>query len=251
MRSARLRELPLTRNRLALNSYRSTTRIKCVSYRSASGNCLTKEREEIKQEAAAMTRSLYRTCIRSVRVIRQGNEHDEAEFRKREEDEMESSSKSGRVSMISMLPPVDRDDELRSRSEYYLSYARENFVQESDCLDFDKWNRQQVLRFLHYLKNGDEQRKWLLADMRFKDPFTDAFDGERVKAFENRAMQHIMRLDEAMNDSLPAAERSQMMQQPVSSVQDENSEEEYSWTDDEEEEDGTSPPEWLHKYRGH
>lgn len=70
------------------------------------------ERERLVQEAKVLTLSLYRTCVRSVRALRRGNEYDEKDFQEREQERLEPQKKDVRLSMLSMLPPVDRDDEL-------------------------------------------------------------------------------------------------------------------------------------------
>ena len=142
---------------------------------------LQKEKEDLRAEAKALTLKLYRSVTRSVRVIRYGNEYDEKEFVEREKKRKESMEKpkDSRLSMLSVLPPVDREDELRSRAEYYQQYARENFVQESDVFGREIWDRQHVSRYIHHLRKGDEHRKWLLADMKFPDPFDKSFDNEQ------------------------------------------------------------------------
>jgi hypothetical protein len=156
------------------------------------------ERAHLLAEAKCLTLILYRTIVRSVRAIRHGNEHDEVEFQAREKqrkDKITSASKDVRLSMLSMLPPVDRSDELRSRAEYYQQYARENFVQASDCLNHDVWEDEHVARYLYHLRQGEEHRKWLLADMKFADPFAhdNALDHDRVDDFGNRAKDLIKR----------------------------------------------------------
>lgn len=135
---------------------------------------------------------MYRTCVRSVRTIRYGNEADEEIFQEREQKRLEKRQESDiRLSMLSMLPPVDREDELRSRSEYYMQYTRENFVQESDCLDSDEWHEQHIIRYIMLLRRADEHRKWLLSDMKFPDPYVDSFDQQRVDGFHQRALEFI------------------------------------------------------------
>lgn len=138
------------------------------------------------EEAGALTRSLYRLCLRSVKVIRHGNEFDEKEFQKREE-EFSNPTPGG---VFSMAPPPNREDELRSRAEYYQSYAREYFIQESDCLDNDPLDERDVRRYLYYLRKGEKDRKWLLGDMLFPDPHKTAFDVKRVERFEAMAKRY-------------------------------------------------------------
>ena len=144
------------------------------------GKFKTITREDLVEEAAALTRSLYRICLRSIKVIRWGNAFDDKEFEKREE-EFANPSAGG---MLSMAPPPNKEDELRSRAEYYKSYAREYFVQESDCLDNDPLLERDIKRYLYYLRKGEKDRKWLLGDMMFKDPFKNSLDQERINKFE-------------------------------------------------------------------
>jgi hypothetical protein len=153
-------------------------------------------------EASALSRSLYRRCFRSIRHIRHGNEHDEAEFQRREEERLEKlddqqrTQRDPRLSMLSMLPPVNRKDELRSRAEYYQQYTRENFVQESDCLEHAVLREGHVERFVYLVRRGDDNRKWLLKDMKFDDPCSDK-DQEaarhRLEDFESKARALILR----------------------------------------------------------
>jgi hypothetical protein len=183
---------------------------------------LETERALLLKEAKFLTQSLYRCIVRSVRVIRHGNHVDETEFQRREAQRQAhleanatsisrgnttttttttgSTSGDVRLSMLSLLPPVDRVDELRSRAEYYQQYAREHFVQESDCLDRDEWQDFHLARYLHLLQRGEEQRQWLLADMKFPDPFAGRLQSgnvqrtatnERIGNFEQRARQYI------------------------------------------------------------
>lgn len=136
-------------------------------------------RSDLVEEAGALTRSLYRLCLRSVKVIRYGNEFDEKEFQKREEEFANPTP-----GVFSMAPPPNREDELRSRAEYYQSYTREYFIQESDCLDNDPLHERDIRRYLYYLRKGEKDRKWLLGDMLFPDPYKTDFDLERVERFE-------------------------------------------------------------------
>jgi len=160
-------------------------------------------------EASYLTRSLYRNCLRSARVIRYGNEHDEEQFQQQEERQQQQrasirENRDPRMSFISMLPPVDREDELGSRFEYYQEYTRENFFQSSDCLkdvsmegisDSNSLLAQQHLRLLeknwkeyfHLLETGEQNRQWLLGDMKFDDPYEDSYDEDRIEKLRERA----------------------------------------------------------------
>lgn len=158
-------------------------------------------RKELRDEAAFLTKSLYRLCLRSVCLIRPGNEHDEAEFGERERQRLEDENSprrddDSRMGTFSILPPVDRDDELRSRAEYYHQFARENLFQETDCLPLgDKelapLHEQDVQRFTFLLKKGDSDRHWLLQDMEFPDPYKKSFPKDMAKQFEAKALAYI------------------------------------------------------------
>lgn len=144
-------------------------------------------RQDLLTEAESLTKSLYRRCLRSVKVIRWGNAFDDKDFDKREED---FAKPSGATGIISMSPPPDREDELRSRAAYYQSFAREYFVQESDSLDNDPiWDRD-IRRYLYYLRKGEKDRKWLLGDMMFPDPYKNSFDQARIQRFEAMAKRY-------------------------------------------------------------
>ena len=158
---------------------------------------LNDERDFLVAEASAMTKSLYRTCLKSVEILRPGNDRDEADFTEREEAQMkmfdddpsEGSGTAGSLSAFS--PPVDRDNELESRAEYYAEWTRENFAQESDCLATEAWREDDVARYLHFLRIGEERRRWVLKDYGFDDPFADVFDPDRVDRFEKRATEFL------------------------------------------------------------
>jgi hypothetical protein len=149
------------------------------------------------REAKALTLSLYRTVLRSARLLGRCNENDEREFRAREEKRkrtLEDRLSDSRLSMMSMLPATDRVEELRSRRLYYQQYARENFTQESDCLDVvgdsyaaAEWSVDNISRFTYLLRRGEEHRQWLLRDMQFPDPYSNSFDQKRVEKFDQDA----------------------------------------------------------------
>lgn len=169
------------------------------SARSAVARTLSYSKSEITRqdlviEAGALTKSLYRLCLRSVNVIRQGNEFDEKEFQRREEE-----FASPTPGVMSMAPPPNRDDELRSRAEYYQSYAREHFIQESDSLDNDPLHESDIRRYLHYLRKGDKDRKWLLSDMMFPDPYKNSMDHNKIKDFEAMTTQYFGTEEEESN----------------------------------------------------
>lgn len=207
---------------------------------------LAAEQADLAALARSLTLSLYRAVARSVRVIRRGNEHDESEFADRERkraDHLEASAAAARdvrLRMLSMLPPVDRAGELHSRGEYYQQYARENFVQESDCLDHAVWEEPHVARYLFHLQRGEEQRKWLLADMKFADPCEASvpkIDG--ADEFRVRAADYVRRARHAyMQHKLSAEEFEAYMEsenQDASLADDENDD---GWSTDEDDDEG-------------
>lgn len=149
------------------------------------------ERDHLLSEAGVIVRSLYRTCLRSVRVIRPGNERDEADFEEREEkqkremelDEIDLSDGGS----FSFAPPVDRENELQSRAAYYAEQIREGFGQEIDRLELNPWRENEVDHFVYLVRAGEDQRKYILKDYRFKDPYTDCSNEERLDTFKKRA----------------------------------------------------------------
>eukprot|EP00558_Chaetoceros_sp_UNC1202_P005838 CAMPEP_0197256792 /NCGR_PEP_ID=MMETSP1429-20130617/76623_1 /TAXON_ID=49237 /ORGANISM="Chaetoceros sp., Strain UNC1202" /LENGTH=65 /DNA_ID=CAMNT_0042720461 /DNA_START=48 /DNA_END=241 /DNA_ORIENTATION=+ len=65
-----------------------------------------------------MTKSLYRTCIRCIKLLRNGNRYDEDDFQTREEEQKKQLESS---TSFTFEPPVDRDNELSSRAQYYMA----------------------------------------------------------------------------------------------------------------------------------
>lgn len=154
-------------------------------------------REDLVKEAAIMTKSLYRSCLRSIKVIRWGNIFDDKEFEQREQDFLKPAGPGGAISMV---PPPDKEDELRSRAEYYHSFTREYFTQESDCLDNDPLREKDIRRYLYYLRKGEKDRTWLLADMMFPDPFKAVFDHERAQRWEQMSKRYLAEDNEEEED---------------------------------------------------
>ena len=205
---------------------------------------LAQEHQNLRNEARRLTLGLYRNCLRSIEAIRPGNEHDEKEFRERERQRKESiSNRDPRLSMLSMLPPVNRPDELRSRAEYYQQYARENVVQESDCFadasaaDELVLDQHRVERYLHHLRHGEKTRQYLLEDMKFEDPVPNSFDRDRIASFEQRAKEYCQRVkDWRMRKTLSPSEYEQYRR--VQEATDLVSLDESSESDDASDEDG-------------
>ncbi|KAL9181963.1 hypothetical protein ACHAXT_012306 [Thalassiosira profunda] len=80
------------------------------------------------KEASYLTRTLYRKCLKSVRVLAAGNARDESDFSERENSELDQFGEDGvNLDRISMAPPVNRQNELASRANYYKAFAREHF----------------------------------------------------------------------------------------------------------------------------
>ena len=90
-----------------------------LTVRSTSSSCSSTahdRQQELFEEAKALTRSFYRDCLRSIRTLRHGNKHDVAEFEKREKerkDRLNTPSDDVRLSMLSMLPAGNWEDEMR------------------------------------------------------------------------------------------------------------------------------------------
>jgi len=146
------------------------------------------ERNRLISEAAFVTRSLYRNCVRCVEMMKSGNDNDENEFKKREQKQMDDLEGVGSGS-FSFEPPVDRKNELTSRANYYLETVREGFHQESDCLLANPWREEDVNRFLSLLRFGEERRRWILLEYKFDDPYLGRFNEDRVNDFEGKAGQ--------------------------------------------------------------
>lgn len=165
------------------------------------------------REASYLTRTLYRKCLKSIRLLAAGNARDEDDFADRENHELDqfSDKPSMKIDRISMAPPVNRQNELASRSNYYLSFARENFdghwnllgehgfhigeegnmrhglgglthfltqPQENESAgdknevsSYYTWREEQIEQFVYLMKSGEEKRLWILQDYEFEDPF--------------------------------------------------------------------------------
>jgi hypothetical protein len=147
------------------------------------------KRHALLLEAGAMSRSLFRTCLRCVKIVRQGNEHDEAEFREREENQLKSVKDALASGTFSLGPPVDRENELDSRAIYYHGHTREHFDGEYNCLKWDPWKEEHVDRYLHFLHDGEHKRKWVMNDYKFPDSYAHVFDSERVDQWEAQARE--------------------------------------------------------------
>lgn len=152
---------------------------------------LQEQRATLIHDAGIMTKSLYRSCLRCVQLIRHGNEHDMADFDEREKQQKLNRSKQGFSGFdgfsSSLEPPVDRDNELSSRAMYYLAFAKESFHQEIDCLEQDPWRIENVKRFLYLMRQGEERRKWLLQEYKFEDPYAEKWNEDKLLDWEEKA----------------------------------------------------------------
>ena len=103
---------------------------------------------QLLKEANYLTKTLYRQCLKSVQLLAGGNERDEIDFMEREcaeKDQLDdflsssssnsssnssnsnnSNSKKSKVSIMAG-PPVNRQNELSSRANYYKAFTREHF----------------------------------------------------------------------------------------------------------------------------
>mmetsp|Transcript_1342 Transcript_1342/g.2513 ORF Transcript_1342/g.2513 Transcript_1342/m.2513 type:complete len:373 (-) Transcript_1342:234-1352(-) len=84
---------------------------------------------ELLNEASYLTRILYRKCLQSVKLLSEGNARDEDDFSEREMKERNEFNDNASVDLerVSMAPPVNRENELDSRANYYKSFTREHF----------------------------------------------------------------------------------------------------------------------------
>ena len=152
---------------------------------------LEQERKLLFHEAGVMTKSLYRSNLRCVNLIREGNQHDVADFEAREEEQKSERLNTSISASFSFQPPVDRNNELSSRALYYLAFAKESFNQEVDCLVSDPWREENLTRFLYLIRQGEERRKWVLEDYKFVDPYPDKWDEDSLVKWEDSAWKLI------------------------------------------------------------
>jgi len=177
--------------------------------------------------------------------------------------ERESEELDGGVNLerISMAPPVNRQNELSSRSDYYRTFARENFdghwsllgaygfhignegsmmhglgyqggnqyqgghhhlggqmaaQYQGGCKNNDSssvqqennvgkesymWREDQIEKFIYLIRAGEENRRWILNDYEFKDPYNTANPTcwseeleERLNEFESRSSLLVMEM---------------------------------------------------------
>eukprot|EP00979_Chaetoceros_neogracilis_P018154 scaffold10555_cov228-Chaetoceros_neogracile.AAC.6 len=152
---------------------------------------LGEERATLFKEAGVLTRSLYKSCLRCVEFIRDGNQHDFEDFEAREEQQKTGRFTRDLSASFSFEPPVERENELSSRAMYYLAYTKESFNQEVDCLFADPWREDSLKRFIYLIRQGEEKRKWILEDYRFMDPCPEMWDEERIQEWEKKAWKLI------------------------------------------------------------
>ena len=95
---------------------------------------------QLLEEASYLTKTLYRKCLKSIKSLARGNERDETDFSEREQSEQDqldelfssstakdSSSNNTNKRVSLMAPPVNRQNELSSRANYYHAFTREHF----------------------------------------------------------------------------------------------------------------------------
>jgi hypothetical protein len=58
-------------------------------------------------------------------------------------------------------------------------------------LENDPLKERDIQRYLYYLKKGEKDRKWLLQDMMFSDPYKDAVDKEGIEQFEAMSKKYL------------------------------------------------------------
>ena len=154
----------------------------------------------LKKEASLLTKKLWKSSLKSVQAIALGNAVDEVRFSKLEKLQLEKPT----------MLPVNRDDELKSRANYYYNYAREQIEQESDIFETLDWSltagykgdhvkeesssptsltKDQIHRYFYFLRKGEEQRLYILRKYKFEDPCPTSFDSSRVDALEDNMLR--------------------------------------------------------------
>jgi len=88
---------------------------------------MNKLQTQLHTEASYLTRTLYRKCLQSIKLLAKGNTRDEIDFAEREASEKMDFTNTSIERRVSMAPPVNRSNELSSRAEYYKTHTRENF----------------------------------------------------------------------------------------------------------------------------
>ena len=139
-----------------------------------------------------------------------------------------------------MLPPVNREDELRSRADYYKQYTRENIVQESDCLSYKVWEERHVERYVHLLRNGNNHRRWLLTDMKFADPYEDVavLGAKQLEEFEEKARAMVRKTKGQGGQD-----------QQIQQEQHKDDDDDDGFWDEDDEEEPQGLPEWYKNHR--
>lgn len=161
---------------------------------------LLQEQNYLFQEAKSLTKSLYRKCFRSVRLLSRGNTDDEKEFIQREKDRLDLINGNS----FQYAPPVDRQNELSSRAMYYLAFLQESFHQEIDCLvlypnsnkndsNSQFWKEEQVKRFVYLMRQGEKRRQWIL--MSYKFDANDKIKQQDSELSERKLMGWELRAD--------------------------------------------------------
>ena len=156
------------------------------------------DKERLFQTAKTMTLSMYRTCIRCTKLMAHGNEHDETQFQLREEEQKSKRISGGPSFSMSFEPSVDRENELASRASYYMAFIKESFGQEVDCLTRNSlWREDDIYRFVHLMKQGEERRSWILKDYKFDDPYCDSWDdniASKLDLWEKEATEYVQKI---------------------------------------------------------
>jgi len=91
--------------------------------------------------------------------------------------------------------PVNRKEELNSRVNYYYNWARELIEQESDIFICEKEDenltKDQVMRYFHFLRDGEEKRIFVLQKYDYKDPCSNLLCVNDIDELENSMMNLI------------------------------------------------------------
>lgn len=124
---------------------------------------MNKLQTQLHTEASYLTRTLYRKCLQSIKLLAIGNQRDEIDFAEREAHEKNDFTNTSIKHRVSMAPPVNRRNELSSRAEYYKTHTRENFDGHYSLLGKHGFHIGDEGNMTHGLGNsstGTQKRGW-------------------------------------------------------------------------------------------
>jgi hypothetical protein len=73
-------------------------------------------------------------------------------------------------------------------------------------LKWNPWKEEHVDRYLHFLRQGEYKRKWVMNDYKFPDPYANVFDNDRVNRWEAQARELLKDTYDAHGWILPSSE---------------------------------------------